>query len=157
MALPVQRRRRQAPGRPQTAWEPLRELDELQRRTADLMENVWSGIRGGEDQPWVPAVDIEETDDAWIIEAEVPGVRREDVNVELTDSELVITGEIKERERSGILRRRTRRVGQFEFRVTLPSDADPEAVDASLSDGVLTVRVPKPQESRPRRVEVQQA
>jgi HSP20 family protein len=69
------------------------------------MESVWSGIGGGEDQPWIPAVDVEETDDAWIVEAEVPGVGRDDVNVELRDSELVISGETKKRERSGILRR----------------------------------------------------
>jgi HSP20 family protein len=153
MALAV-RRREQGTSRPQ-AWEPFGELDQLQRRTADLMESVWSGLRAGDDQPWVPSVDLEETDDAWIVEAELPGVRREDVNVEVADSELVIAGEIKERERTGILRRRTRRTGRFEYRVTLPGQADPEAVDARLSDGVLTVRVPKPERSRPRRVEVQ--
>jgi HSP20 family protein len=152
MALPV-RRREQATSRPQ-GWEPFREFDDLQRRTADLMESVWSGLRA-DDQPWVPSVDLEETDDAWVVEAELPGVRREDVNVEVADSELVIAGEIKERERTGILRRRTRRTGRFEYRVTLPGQADPEAVDASLSDGVLTVRIPKPEQSRPRRVKVQ--
>jgi HSP20 family protein len=154
MALPVRRRDRTTSG-PPAAWEPLHELDDLQRRTADLMENLWSGLRAGDDQPWVPAVDLEETDDAWIFEAEVPGVRREDVNVEVRDSELVISGEIKERERTGILRRRTRRVGRFEYRVTLPDRVDPEGVDANLADGVLTVRVPKPEQARARRVEVQ--
>ena len=100
--------------------------------------------------PWVPAVDIEETDDAWLVEAEVPGVRKEDVNVEVRGSELSISGEIKERERKGILRRRTRRTGRFDYRVTLPGEADPEGIDASLDDGVLTVRVPKPERTRPR-------
>ena len=154
VALPV-RRREPATSRTPTRWEPFRELDELQRRTADLMENLWSGVRAGEDGPWVPSVDLEETDDAWIVEAEVPGVRREDVNVEVGDSELVISGDIKERERKGILRHRTRRTGRFEYRVTLPGHPDPEAVEASLADGVLTVRVPKPEEARPRRVDVQ--
>jgi hypothetical protein len=75
------------------AWEPFRELDELQRRIADLMQSVWSGVRAGDGQPWVPAADLEQTDDAWIVEAELPGVRRENVNVELADADLVIWGE----------------------------------------------------------------
>jgi HSP20 family protein len=154
MALPT-RRREAATSRPLAVGEPFRELDELQRRTADLMQSVWSGLRAGDGPPWVPAVDLEETDDAWIVEAELPGVRREDVNVELADAELVISGDIKERERKGILRRQTRRTGRFEYRVTLPGRADPDAVEASLADGVLTVRVPKPEQGRPRRVEVQ--
>src|SRR3981189_3336490 len=71
--------------------------------------------RGG-----APRVDIEETDNACIVGAELPGVRRKDVNVEARDSEVVITGEIKEREPKGIIRRRTRRTGRFEYRVTPP-------------------------------------
>jgi HSP20 family protein len=72
----------------------------------------------------------------------------------MRESELVITGEIKERERRGVLRRRTRRLGRFDYRVTLPGEADPEGIDASLDDGVLTVRVPKPERAQPRRIEV---
>src|SRR5919201_4865222 len=82
-------------------------------------------------------------EDAWIVEAELPGVQREDVNVDGRDSELAITGEIKERERKGILRRQTRRKGEFDFRVTLPGEADAEHIDADLAEGVLTVRIPK--------------
>jgi HSP20 family protein len=120
------------------------------------VHTVWSGIRAGDGEPWVPSVDIEETDDAWIVEAEIPGAHRDDVSVEVDDSELVISGETKERERKGILRRRTRRMGRFEYRVTLPGPVEPEAVEAGLADGVLTVRVPKPEQARARRVEVRE-
>jgi HSP20 family protein len=111
------------------------------------------------DEPagWIPAVDVEETEDAYVLEAEVPGVKREDVNIEVSGNELAITGEIKEREREGILRRRTRRVGQFEFRVSLPGEVNPEGVDAKLNDGVLTVRVPKAERAQRRRIEVKSA
>jgi HSP20 family protein len=102
----------------------------------------------------VPAVDIEETEDGWVVEAELPGVDKKDVTVELRDSELTITGEIKERKRVGILRRRTRRKGRFEYRVTLPGEADAEGIDASLHDGVLAVRVPKSERARSRRIDV---
>jgi HSP20 family protein len=106
---------------------------------------------------WLPLVDIEEAEDAWIVEAELPGAKREDVHVELRDNELVIFGEIKERERKGILRRRTRRTGEFEYRVTIPGEADPVGIDASLHEGVLTVRIPKPARQRPREIEVKTA
>jgi HSP20 family protein len=103
---------------------------------------------------WSPPVDIEEQDDAYVIEAELPGVKREDVNIEVVGNELSITGEIKERERKGVLRRRTRRVGRFEYRVRLPEQVDPEKVEANLDGGILSVRVPKIQRAERRRIEV---
>ena len=68
----------------------------------------------------------------------------------------MVTGERKERERVGILRRRTRTVGRFHYEVLLPGEVDEEAVEASLHEGVLTVRVPKPLSERPRRIPVRQ-
>jgi HSP20 family protein len=106
---------------------------------------------------WMPLADIEETEDAWLIEADLPSVDRKDVNVELRDAELIISGEIKEKERKGVLRRRARRTGQFEYRVTLPGKADAEKIEANLHDGVLTVRVTKSEKERPRRIEVKAA
>jgi HSP20 family protein len=121
-----------------------------------LMQTTWSpGMGNG--GAWVPQADIEETDDAWVVEAEVPGVDRKDVNVELRDGELVITGEIKQKERKGIVRRRTRRTGQFEYRVTLPGQSDQEHIEANLHEGVLTVRVPKAEQAKPSRIEVKAA
>jgi HSP20 family protein len=69
-------------------------------------------------------------------------------------NELTVTGEVKERERAGLLRSRTRRIGEFEYRVTLPNDVDAEKIDASLTEGVLTVRVPKSKRAKPRRIEI---
>jgi|1186.fasta_scaffold758026_1 HSP20 family protein len=80
---------------------------------------------------------------------------REDVNVALADAELVISRDIEERERKGILCRQTRRTGRFEYRLTPPGRADPDVVPASPADGVLTVRIPTPGQARPRRVDVQ--
>jgi HSP20 family protein len=156
MAVPV--RQREA-GRPQPTqrWEPFREFEELQSQMGQLLESVLPSTAAlGNGGAWLPAVDIEETDDAWIIEAEVPGVDRKDVNVQLRDHELEISGDIKERERKGIIRRRTRRTGRFEFHVRLPGAADPEKVEANAKDGVLTVRIPKPEQSS-RKIEVQES
>jgi HSP20 family protein len=102
----------------------------------------------------VPLADIEETEDAWVVEAELPGVNKKDINVDVRDSEVVVTGEIKEKERKGLLRRRTRPVGRFEYRVVLPGEVDADAIDASLDDGVLTIRIPKAEKARPRRIEI---
>ena len=127
-------------------------FDLLQQQLDELMQSVLAA--DGAEGVWVPDVDIEETDDAWIIEAEVPGVNKRDLNVEVRNNEIVITGEIKERERKGIIRRRTRKVGEFEFRALLPSEADADSIDADVEDGLLTVRVPKQQREESRRIEV---
>jgi HSP20 family protein len=153
MTLPV--RRREASGTAVRRWEPFGELEELQQATSQLLERVLSGAPLADSGFFTPPVDIEETDDAWIIEAELPGVSRKDINVEVRDDELAIVGEIKERERKGILRRRTRSVGRYEFRVTLPGPISADELSANLSDGVLTVRVPKPELARARRIDVQ--
>jgi HSP20 family protein len=84
----------------------------------------------------------------------VPGAKRDDITVELLGDELSIHGEIVERERVGILRRRTRRTGEFAYRVRLPGDVAEEGIEADLDDGVLTVRVPKSERARRRRIEV---
>jgi HSP20 family protein len=105
--------------------------------------------------PWTPLADISETDDAYVIEAELPGVSRDQVNVDINDREIVISGEITEpQDDEGRRRRRARRTGRFEFRTTLPGDINPEGVTANLNDGVLTVTVPKSEAAKPRHVEI---
>jgi len=99
-------------------------------------------------------VNLEEQDDSYVIEAELPGIKREDVNIELVGNELAISGEVKERERKGVLRRETRRTGRFAYRVTLPDQVDAEKIDAKLTDGVLTVRVPKSERAQRRKIEI---
>ena len=126
----------------------------MHERMGRLLEGNLGDLGGLGEGAWSPLVDIEETDDAWIVEADLPGVKRGDVEVELRDGELAISGELKERERRGLLRRRTRRTGRFDYRVTLPGEFDADAIDASLEHGVLTVRVPKPQRAQPRRIEI---
>jgi HSP20 family protein len=155
MALPV--RRTETGSQPLQRWEPFRELEQLHEQMGRLMDTAWSPISAGNGGSWMPLADIEETDDAWIVEAELPSVNRDDINVELRNDELVITGEIKEKERKGVLRRRTRRTGQFEYRVTLPGHPNEEGIEANLHEGVLTVRVPKAQQERPRRIDVKAA
>lgn len=125
-------------------WDPFRDFDAL----FDQLSR-WTNT-----MVWSPLADVTETDDAYVIELDLPGVSRDDINIDLTGTELAITGEIKEREHKGLFHRRTRRTGRFAYRVTLPRDVDRDKVDASLSDGVLTVRVPKTESAKPRRITI---
>ena len=153
MPVPTRRTASSSPQQIQR-WDPFREFEQLQDEMGRLVQSVWSPAGVGNGGAWTPFADVEETEDAWIVEAEVPGVDRKDVNVELRNSELVISGDVKEKERKGVLRRRARRTGHFEYHVTLPGESDEEQIEAKLHDGILTVRVPKADQAKPRRIEV---
>jgi len=138
--------------------ESMSEFEQVTERMRRLLEQTFGGFslpaRIGERGIWSPLVDIEEQDDSYVVEAELPGVKRKDVNIELVGNELSITGEVKEQERKGVMRRRTRRVGRFDYRVTLPDQLDAEKVEAKLTDGVLTVKVPKSERSQRRQIAI---
>jgi HSP20 family protein len=136
---------------PPQGWDPFREIEDYRDRLARLFETFDVGGN------WSPLVDLEELDDAYVFELELPGVSREDVDVEVDGNELRVSGQVRERERKGILRKQTRRAGHFEYRSTLPQEVDPEQIEASLADGVLTLRVPKHARSQPRRIEIRGA
>jgi HSP20 family protein len=139
-------------GFPALGWgEPMAsEFDELFSRMNELLASAAATGPGA----WSPLADMHETDDAYVIEAELPGIKRENIDVEVDDQHLRITGEYKKREREGIPRRSTRRSGHFEYRALLPTSVNAEEVKAQLSDGVLTVTVPKSQSAKPRHVEI---
>jgi HSP20 family protein len=152
--LPERRR----PGAPER-WEPFQEFEQVTERMRRMLEETFGGFGRWpsllqETAGWSPPVDIEEQDDAYVLEAELPGVRRENIDIELVGNELAITGELREKERTGVVRRRTRRTGHFDYRVTLPEQVDAEQIDASLDEGVLTVRVPKSERAQRRKVAI---
>jgi HSP20 family protein len=136
-------------------WGELREIEQVANRMRRMLEETFGGLPSAisDVATWSPPVDIEETDDAYIVEAEVPGVKKRDLNIEMMGNELTISGEIKERERVGVVRRRTRKVGSFFYRVVLPENVDADKMDADLDDGVLTVRLPKAERGQRRRIE----
>ena len=154
MTLPVLRSSR-SPADQSPALDPMRELVQLQQRMNQLMSSMLGGDPlTGTAQGWTPLADVTETDDAYLVEIDLPGVNRKDVTVEIAGTELRITGEIVEKEKVGWLRHRTRRVGQFAYRTLLPGDIDTQHITADLADGVLSVRVPKHETAKPRRITV---
>jgi HSP20 family protein len=138
-----------------TRWDPFVEFEDLYSRMGQLFQSSFGDIpmQAGP-AGWAPLTDVTETDDAYMVELELPGVKRDQINVELSDRQLVVSGEVKEEEKEGVRRRRARRYGRFEYRTLLPGEADADKVTASLSDGVLTVTVPKATAAKPRKVEI---
>ena len=112
---------------------------------------LFESAGGGGSESWVPAVQTDETDDAYVVRAELPGMKSDDVNVELVGNELRLTGEVSQNGEGKALRHRQ---GKFAYRASLPSDADPAKIDANLTDGVLTVRLPKAPQAQARRIEI---
>ncbi len=154
MATPVLHHRGAVtPARP-LGWarNPLTEFDQLLNEMSGLIESTVGGTAPA--VAWTPPADVTESDDAFHVEIELPGVKSKDIDVEASGQELVVTGEIKEKERKGVLRRSTRRTGAFEYRLRLPGEVDTDKINAQMSDGVLTITVPKAEVARPRHVEI---
>jgi len=139
-------------------WEPLRELGTLQTEMNRLFNTVFDGPApsGAAMRRWMPAMDLVESDDHFVLRADLPGMSEDDVNIELEDSTLTISGERKsehETKNEGFYRVE-RATGAFSRSLTLPKGVDPEAVTARFDRGVLEVRVPKPAERKPRRISI---
>jgi HSP20 family protein len=131
-------------------------MEDLYDRMGWLVQDVFGGTsaRSGPVAQWTAPADIEEMDDSFLVEIDLPGVAPEDLNLELSDNQLRISGEIKDREHAGVMRRKGRRVGQFEHVLALPGEIDPDRVEATLTDGVLRVRLHKSAADKARRIEV---
>jgi HSP20 family protein len=111
---------------------------------------AWSSMVGDASPP----LNVDETEDSYVVKMELPSVKREEVRVDLVGKNLNITGEIKETERKGIFRRQTRRTGRFACRVIVPSRVDAKRTEAHLTGGLLTVPLPKTDKDQRRRIPV---
>jgi HSP20 family protein len=142
-------------------WYPIDVFEALQ----DEMDRFWRRLspelpvtprsrfrRGsGPGTAWAPRIDVYDRDNAIVVKAELPGIKKEDVQVELADGVLVIRGESKaESETKGEqYYRMERSIGSFYRRLPLPFEAKPEQVQANLTDGVLELRITRPAEMKP--------
>ncbi|MFE0374592.1 Hsp20/alpha crystallin family protein [Streptomyces inhibens] len=154
MTLPIRHRHGSLLERGIPWHEPTAEFEDLFERMNRFLESTSLAPSLSETMTWAPLADLHETDDTYKVECELPGMKREAIDVEITEHELRISGELKEREREGVLRRRGRPTGRFEYRALLPTDVKADDVQASLSDGVLTVTIPKAQAAKPRHIEI---
>lgn len=143
-----------------TRWNPFREMEELQNRLLSVF-NLTTPRRGDGQESitvaeWIPLVDIVEDDREYLIKAELPEMRKEDVKVTVENGVLTISGERKlEKEEKGKKYHRIERAyGSFVRSFTLPDDADADKVSAEFKDGVLKVHVAKSEAAKPKQIEV---
>lgn len=142
-------------------WEPTRELNSLQSEMNRLFNTFFGDVPPAEGtagvvRRWVPAMDLVETEEHFVLRADLPGLSEEDVSIQLEDNVLTVSGEreTEHEDRREGYHRVERSSGRFSRALTLPDGVDPEAIQASFDRGVLEVRVPKPEQRRPRRVEI---
>ena len=140
-------------------WEPLRELSTLQNEMNRLFGSVFDTPpqgNGGTLRRWMPAMDLLETADHFVLRADLPGMSESDVNIEVEERVLTISGERKAEqvENKDGYHRVERAFGTFSRSLTLPEGINAEAVSANFDRGVLEVRIPKPEERKPRKVSI---
>jgi HSP20 family protein len=141
-------------------WDPARELDSLQGEMNRLFDGFFgtgTGARNGATlRRWLPAMDLVEAGGELVLRADLPGLTEDDVAIEIKDSVLTISGERRSehREEGESFYRAERAFGSFSRSLTLPDGVEPDAVKAKFENGVLEVRVPKPEERKPHRVAI---
>ena len=124
-----------------TRWRPFQELEELRQRLDRVLEDT----RAGSGEGWTLAVDLLSEEDRYVLRADVPGMKPEDVTIEIEDDLLTVSGHHEETEEAkrGEFVRRERRSGSFSRSMTLPKGVRAEDIEATCKDGVLEVSIPK--------------
>lgn len=143
-----------------TRWEPFRELEEMSARLNRFFNQPMARQLADNGEmslaDWTPAMDVQETDAEYVVKADLPAVKKEDVKVEIQDGMLSVSGERKQEkeEKNKRFHRIERAYGRFERRLSLPTEVDPKKIAAEFRDGVLQVHLPKAPSARPQTVEV---
>ena len=139
-------------------WDPFRELNEFQSRLGSFfgLQPVRSGEKGLTTETWMPAVDIIEDDKEFLVKAELPGIKREEVHVSVENGFLTIRGERKfeKEEKNKRYHRTERSYGSFTRSFSLPEGADSNNVRADFKDGLLQVHLPKASKGKANHIEV---
>jgi len=138
-------------------WDQNREVDSLQSEVNRLFDTFFGGrpANGGL-RRWVPPMDLVETDEDLVLRADLPGLDSDDVNIEVKDSVLTVSGEreVEHDERTDGFYRVERAFGGFSRSMSLPDRIDADRIAATFDKGVLEVRIPKPEQRKPHRVEI---
>ncbi len=144
-------------------WDPFRELEEMSDRLNRMFSCPSIGTKNGKEAltvaDWTPTVDISETDGEYLIKAELPEVKKEDVKVTLEDGVLTLTGERRQEkeEKNTKYHRVERSYGSFVRSFSLPELVDETNVKAEYKDGVLSLHLPKSEKAKPRAIDVKVA
>jgi HSP20 family protein len=146
---------------PLSRWDPFKELEEMEKRLATMFGRAPVRKEGGKEEAmtvaeWAPLVDIVEDEKEYLIKADLPEIKKEEIKIAVQDDVLTITGERKyEKEEKGKKYHRVERAyGSFARSFSLPDDADSSKVTAEFKDGVLKVHLPKSEKAKPKSIEV---
>jgi HSP20 family protein len=136
-------------------WQPWTELAGLQTEMSRLMNGLVEG-NDKANQSWVPALDVWETDSEVVYAFDLPGLAEDDISIEAQDGSLTVTGERTRTNETSNDRfyRFERRYGTFTRTIGLPQGVSEDAIQASYDSGVLEIHVPKPEQAKPRRIQV---
>ena len=138
-------------------WSPLTELASLQNDMARMAETFFGSRPGnGGSSSWLPAVDVTETDEELVLSLDLPGLKEDEITIELEDNVLTVSGQRDRKyERKGDnYFRWERRFGQFARSVALPAGVSEKDINATYENGVLEVHVPKPEEHKPKKIQI---
>lgn len=136
-------------------WEPFRDLAQLQGEMSRLFGGVFDG-QSRASQGWVPALDVWETENELVYAFDLPGLNEDEISIEVHDDTLTVSGQRERTTKTEADRffRYERRYGSFARAVGLPAGIDESKIDASYANGVLEIHVPKPDEAKPRRIQL---
>ena len=144
--------------RPDLAWTGFGRLSSLRDELDRLFESPWTELARTSQllSGWTPALDVHEDKDNFVVRAELPGMKREDIDVSLHDGALSISGERKTEKKyeEAEVYRTERFFGKFQRTVTLPAAVAADKVKAQYQDGVLTITLPKTEEAKPKQIDV---
>lgn len=139
-------------------WDPIREMDQLFSRPLGTFMGRWHRLPETDDaEPiWAPTLDVSEADGEYLVRADLPAVKKEDVSVTIDNDILTIAGERKfdKEEKSERVHRRESFRGMFSRSVSLPANADAGGIRAESKDGVLTVHIPKTKNEKAKAIEI---
>jgi HSP20 family protein len=148
------------PGRGLIPWRPFRELEEMERRFEDILgrpflSSVWRRLPI-EERGWAPAIDVFEKEDKFVVKAELPGMKEEDIDISVVGDTLTIKGErkaeteVKEEDYYCC----ERSYGSFSRSLAVPPNVDAKKIEASFEDGILEISLPKAPEVKPKKVTI---
>ena len=144
--------------RPEVAWPGFGRLSSLRDELDRLFESPWTELARTSQllSGWTPALDIHEDKDNFIVRAELPGMKREDIDVSLHDGALSLSGErkLEQKFEEAEVYRTERFFGKFQRTVSLPAAVAADKVKAQYKDGVLTITLPKTEEAKPKQIDV---
>jgi HSP20 family protein len=140
-------------------WDPFKEISSLREEIDRLFDTFFgrqTSVVSGEGF-WVPAVDVEETESEYIVKAELPGLKKEDIKISITDDTLTVSGERKmqKEEKGKTYHRIEMNYGKFERTIRFPSEVLPDKAKASYKDGILSITIPKSEKAKAKELEIQ--